>query len=187
MEDENKQIENLKKFIGYLREEDELKNIKVVLDIEGSVERYGIDVKWSAMEGFPEPNKIRGYLTTDTTLKNKEGKPMMVINGNDGEYTRRYTMAYLFGVLCLRNAYEKGKNIHEDDTYILREPYKHVSVYHNFAILFLVDTEYLTALRKVYGCEREDVREEMLSKIFSVCKSHIREVKTILEKVERGE
>ena len=175
MEDENKQIENLKKFIGYLREEDELKNIKVVLDIEGSLERYGIDVKWSAMEGFANPSEVRGYITPGESKKGREGIPTIVINGNDSKEEVRYTLAYLLGVLTIHFKYEKGSLISKEDVYVKKSGDKN-KLYHLFSVLFLVDDYYLNKLKELYKDEEYGDMVKIISGTFKVKDEHIREL-----------
>lgn len=90
-------MEKVRHFVRVLRntfEEFEVPNI--IEDIEQSVENFGVKVYYSDMSSFKNPNEISGY-----SRVNDEGKPEIVVNGNEPEERRRFTMAHELGHIIL--------------------------------------------------------------------------------------
>ena len=68
----------------------------VLNDLETSIEDFGVKVYYSDMSAFPDPEKVSGY-----TMFNKKGEPEIIVNANEPEGRRRFTMAHELGHIIL--------------------------------------------------------------------------------------
>ena len=84
-----------------------LDNVKA--DIEKTVEEaLGIDIKYSDMFHLESKNDVSGYVHV------VNGKPEIVVNGNDTEYRRRFTIAHELGHIFLHWAWLPDRKIDEN-------------------------------------------------------------------------
>lgn len=69
---------------------------KVLEDLEIVVEGFGVKVFYSDMSNFPNPDDVSGY-----SRVNDKGFPEIVVNGNQPEERRRFTIAHELGHIIL--------------------------------------------------------------------------------------
>lgn len=86
-------MEKVRSFVSALRDNFDVFNIEnVINDLESCVESFGVKVYYSDMQSFKNPNDISGY-----SRVNKKGLPEIVVNGNQSEARRRFTIAHELG------------------------------------------------------------------------------------------
>lgn len=99
-------MNNVRDFVRVLRDEFDVFNIKnVIQDLESSIENFGVKVYYSDMSTFDDPDSISGY-----SKVNKQGKPEIIVNGNQSEYRRRFTMAHELGHIIMHWQWLNGPN-----------------------------------------------------------------------------
>lgn len=69
---------------------------KVLVDLEQSVEDFGVQVFYSDMSNFPTPSDISGFSRVNETRV-----PEIVVNGDQPEARRRFTIAHELGHIVL--------------------------------------------------------------------------------------
>lgn len=84
---------------------------RVVDDIESSIEEFGIKVFYSDMKDLEQDGRsISGFARVNT----KNGRPEIVINGNESLARQRFTMAHELGHIILHWKWLPGKTIEND-------------------------------------------------------------------------
>ena len=92
---ENSETKNYERIVELIRKiAPPLALENVIVDIEEAVESIGIDVKYSDMTHL-DMEGVSGYVFS------KEGKPIIVVNGEDVEERRRFTIAHELGHVFL--------------------------------------------------------------------------------------
>lgn len=87
----------VRKIVSNLREAYEVFEInEVINDLESVIERFGVKVFYSNMQGFRTPGAISGY-----SRVNEFGKPEIIVNVNDSPRRQRFTMAHELGHIIL--------------------------------------------------------------------------------------
>lgn len=91
-------------FVNLLRQEFPVLNLKdVIKDIEGSVEQFGINIKYSDMLHINTDEEISGYVHV------VDGKPEIVINGFQNKRRQRFTIAHELGHALIHWEWLPGK------------------------------------------------------------------------------
>lgn len=92
---ENSETKNYERIVELIRKiAPPLALENIIVDIEEAVESIGIDVKYSDMTHL-DMEGVSGYVFS------KEGKPIIVVNGEDVEERRRFTIAHELGHVFL--------------------------------------------------------------------------------------
>lgn len=132
------------KIVSILRDgipELSLENVK--FDIEKAVEDIGIDVRYSDMKGLDTDKTIAGYVHV------VDGKPQIVVNGDEPVHRRRFTIAHELGHIFLHWGWLPGDELKEEyveisyrnNTYNTKEERRREREADSFAAEFLAPLE----------------------------------------------
>lgn len=90
-------MEKVRSFVTALRENFQgFETEKIINDLESCVEEFGVKVYYSDMSSFKRPGDISGY-----SRVNSSGLPEIVVNGNQPEERRRFTIAHELGHIIM--------------------------------------------------------------------------------------
>ena len=104
----NSEIRNYERIVELIRKiAPPLALENVIVDIEEAVESIGIDVRYSDMTHL-DIEGVSGYVFS------KEGKPIIVVNGEDVEKRRRFTIAHELGHVFLHWDWLPNEKLKDD-------------------------------------------------------------------------
>ena len=105
---ENSEIRNYERIVELIRKIAPPLSLKnVIVDIEEAVESIGIDVRYSDMTHL-DIEGVSGYVYSN------EGKPIIVVNGEDVEKRRRFTIAHELGHVFLHWDWLPNEKLKDD-------------------------------------------------------------------------
>lgn len=110
-------MEHIRKQVNQLRIDNQSFSFENVLNnLEEAIEDFGVKVFYSDMSGFPVPRKVSGY-----TRINENGNPEIVVNANEPEGRRRFTMAHELGHIILHWGYPEEELSNDQMTILYRQ------------------------------------------------------------------
>lgn len=101
--------EQIREIIALIREVYPVLSLERIVDnIESGVESFGIQIKYSDMSLLDEGSNVSGYVLS------QNNRPLIVVNGNDSEVRRRFTIAHELGHVFLHWGWLPGDTLSEN-------------------------------------------------------------------------